>query len=54
MFQFTPLGTPFALASEQAVATFLASDGQTTIDPDVDSGTNFETPINYFDLKKSC
>ena len=46
MFQFTPLGTPFALASQQAVATFLASDGQTTIDPDGDSGTNFETPIN--------
>jgi hypothetical protein len=39
----SPAGAPFALAAQQQIATFLASDGATTIDPD-GAGTLFETP----------
>jgi hypothetical protein len=44
LFRFTPAGIGYALAGQEAVATFLASDGNTTIDPD-GSGPLFETPI---------
>jgi hypothetical protein len=51
LFQFesTPPGAPpaltlLALAGQEAVARFLASDGQVTIDPD-GGGSLFETPI---------
>jgi hypothetical protein len=36
---------PFAFAAQQQIATFLASDGTTTIDPD-GSGPYFETPTS--------
>jgi hypothetical protein len=43
----TNIGTaaqaPYALAAQQQIATFFASDGATTIDPD-GAGTIFETP----------
>jgi hypothetical protein len=44
LFRFTPAGIGFALAAQEAVATFLASDGRLTIDPD-GPGPIFETPI---------
>ena len=44
LFRFTPAGIGFALAAQEAVGTFLASDGQVTIDPD-GAGPIFETPI---------
>jgi hypothetical protein len=42
--RLTPVGTSFALACQEAVAVFLASDGQLTLDPD-GPGLLFETPI---------
>ena len=44
LLQFPTAGTPFATQAQQAIATFLASDGQVTIDPDGDAPL-FETPI---------
>jgi hypothetical protein len=44
LFRFTPTGIGFALAGQEAIATFLASDGQVTMDPDGE-GPLFETPI---------
>jgi dienelactone hydrolase len=44
LFRFTPAGIGYAAAGQEAVATFLASDGQVTLDPD-GAGTLFETPI---------
>jgi len=38
-------GAPFALAAQQQIATFFASDGATTIDPD-GAGPIFETPTS--------
>lgn len=38
-------GAPFAFAAQQQMATFLATDGTTTIDPD-GSGPYFETPTS--------
>jgi hypothetical protein len=38
-------GAPFAYAAQQQIATFLASDGTVTIDPD-GSGPYFETPTS--------
>jgi hypothetical protein len=38
-------GAPFAFAAQQQIATFLASDGTVTIDPD-GSGPYFETPTS--------
>jgi Bacterial Ig-like domain len=38
-------GAPYALAAQQQLATFLASDGATTIDPD-GPGPFFETPTS--------
>ena len=38
-------GAPFALAGQQQIATFFASDGTTTIDPD-GAGPIFETPTS--------
>jgi hypothetical protein len=35
----------FALAGQESVATFLASDGQVTLNPDGGVGQWFETPI---------
>jgi dienelactone hydrolase len=51
LFRFTPAGIGFALAGQEAVGTFLASDGNSTIDPDgpcdreTGMGCLFETPI---------
>jgi hypothetical protein len=51
LFTFTALGIGYAAAGQEAVDTFLASDGNTTIDPDgpCDPGTRagclFEAPI---------
>ncbi len=44
LFRFTPAEIGFALAAQEAVGTFLASDGRVTIDPD-GPGPIFETPI---------
>ena len=44
LFRFTDVGRGFALAAQEAVGTFLASDGQVTIDPDGPRPI-FETPI---------
>jgi hypothetical protein len=41
----TPAGAAFALAAQQQIATFFASDGSITIDPD-GSGPFFETPTS--------
>ncbi|HWX10225.1 MAG TPA: Ig-like domain-containing protein [Gaiellaceae bacterium] len=41
---FVPAQAQFALAAQQQIATFLASGGATTIDPD-GAGPFFETPI---------
>jgi hypothetical protein len=38
-------GAPFALAAQQQIATFLASDGATIVDPD-GPGPSFETPTS--------
>ena len=51
-FRFTPIGTPFALATQDAIATFLASDGQTTTDPD-GTGPLFEVPITAEQFRKA-
>jgi pimeloyl-ACP methyl ester carboxylesterase len=40
----TPEGTTYALETQASMATFLASDGQTTLDPD-GPGPLFETPF---------
>jgi pimeloyl-ACP methyl ester carboxylesterase len=40
----TPWGTTYALETQASMATFLASDGQTTLDPD-GPGPLFETPF---------
>jgi Bacterial Ig-like domain len=40
-----PAAVPFAIAAQTQLATFLASDGATTIDPDA-AGTIFETPTS--------
>jgi hypothetical protein len=45
LVRLTPAGTPFALAAQDAVATFLASDGQVTVNPNGGLGQWFETPI---------
>jgi hypothetical protein len=42
--RLTPLAIGFALATQESLATFLASDGQVTIDPDGPEPL-FETPI---------
>jgi hypothetical protein len=44
LVNFSPTGIGPALAAQEAVATFLASDGQVTLDPD-GAGPLFETPI---------
>jgi hypothetical protein len=44
LFRFTPAGIGYALTGQESVATFLGSDGDTTIDPD-GPGPLFETPI---------
>jgi dienelactone hydrolase len=45
LFRFTPAGIGFALAGQEAIGTFLASDGNTTIDPDpVDHDLDPATP----------
>jgi pimeloyl-ACP methyl ester carboxylesterase len=44
LFRFTPAGIGYALAAQESTATFLASNGDTTIDPD-GAGPLFETPI---------
>jgi len=41
----TPASLPFAFAAQQQMATFLASDGTVTIDPD-GAGPYFETPTS--------
>jgi hypothetical protein len=41
---FNPTQAPFAVAAQQQIATFLATGGATTIDPD-GGGPFFETPI---------
>jgi hypothetical protein len=41
----TGAGAPYAAAAQQQIATFLASDGATTIDPD-GAGPFFETPTS--------
>jgi len=38
-------GAPFAFAAQQQIATFFASDGAVTIDPD-GAGPFFETPTS--------
>ena len=38
-------GAPFALRAQNQIATFFASDGATTIDPD-GAGPYFETPTS--------
>jgi dienelactone hydrolase len=40
-----PTAAPFAIAAQQQIATFFASDGAVTIDPDL-NGPYFETPMN--------
>ena len=45
LVRLTPAGTQFALPAQEAVATFLASDGQVTANPEGDLGQWFETPI---------
>ncbi len=40
----TGAGAPFAIAAQQQIATFFASDGVTVIDPD-GAGPYFETPV---------
>jgi hypothetical protein len=44
LLQLTPTGIGYALEAQESVATFLASDGSTTIDPD-GAGPLFESPI---------
>jgi hypothetical protein len=44
LFRFTTAGIGYALAGQETVATFLASDGNNTIDPD-GAGPLFEVPI---------
>jgi hypothetical protein len=44
LVRLTPAGIGYALAAQESVATFLASDGNTTVDPD-GAGPLFETPI---------
>jgi hypothetical protein len=44
LFSLTPAGAPFALAAQQQIALFFATDGATVIDPD-GAGPIFETPI---------
>jgi dienelactone hydrolase len=45
LFRLTPAGIGFALAAQEAIGTFLASDGNTTIDPDpVDHDLDPATP----------
>jgi hypothetical protein len=44
LVRLTPAGIGYALAAQESVATFLASDGQVTLDPD-GAGPLFETPI---------
>jgi hypothetical protein len=41
---FNPAGAPYAVAAQRQIATFFASSGATTIDPD-GAGPFFETPI---------
>src|SRR5262245_16527136 len=41
-----PANAGFAVAAQTQLATFLASDGATTIDPDGPSGVFFETPTS--------
>jgi hypothetical protein len=41
-----PGAAPFAFAAQQQIATFFASDGATTIDPDGAAGPIFETPTS--------
>ncbi len=41
-----PGAAPFAFAAQQQIATFFASDGATTIDPDGPAGPIFETPTS--------
>jgi hypothetical protein len=48
LFTFTPTGIAFAGAGQEALATFLGSDGQVTIDPNdllPPERRYFETPI---------
>ena len=45
LVRLTALGKPFALAAQDAVATFLTSDGEVTVNPDGGLGQWFETPI---------
>jgi hypothetical protein len=40
-------GAPFALEAQNQIATFFASDGATTIDPDGAAGPYFETPASF-------
>jgi len=44
LFRLANAPAPFALAAQQQIATFIASGGATTIDPD-GAGPYFETPI---------
>jgi len=44
-FTFTAAGKSFALATQETIATFLASDGHVTVNPDGAVGQWFETPI---------
>jgi len=44
LVRLTATGIGYALATQESVATFLASDGQVTLDPD-GAGPLFETPI---------
>jgi hypothetical protein len=44
LVRLTPSGIGYALAAQNSVATFLASDGQVTLDPD-GAGPLFERPI---------
>jgi hypothetical protein len=44
LFTLTPAGIGYAAAGQESVATFLASDGNTTEDPD-GAGPLFETPM---------
>jgi Big-like domain-containing protein len=41
-----PVAAPYAFAAQQQLATFLGSDGATTIDPDGAGGSIFETPTS--------
>jgi hypothetical protein len=41
-----PVTAPYAFAAQQQLATFLATDGATTIDPDGAGGAIFETPTS--------